>query len=58
MQMADEGTRTYKCRDTGAGMGLIWVIGWIFTIGYVGLGFWQAVLAIVIWPYFLGVSLR
>ncbi len=36
--------------------GGLWVIGWLFTIGYVGLSFWQGVLAIIIWPYYLGVA--
>lgn len=34
--------------------GALWFIGWLFTIGFVGLSFWQGVLAIVIWPYYLG----
>ena len=37
--------------------GPIWFIGWLFTIGYVHLHFWKGVLALVIWPYFLGTSL-
>ena len=37
--------------------GGLWIIGWLFTIGFVGLSFWQGVLAIVVWPYFLGVTL-
>ncbi|MBE0477164.1 MAG: hypothetical protein IBX62_08720 [Coriobacteriia bacterium] len=41
-----------------SGMGVVWFIGWIFTIGYVKLGFWPAVLALIIWPYHLGVALR
>jgi len=28
------------------------------TIGYVQPAFWKAVLAIVLWPYYVGVSLR
>lgn len=36
--------------------GGLWAIGWLFTIGYVGLTFWQGVLAIIIWPYYLGVA--
>jgi len=36
----------------------IWFIGWLFTIGYAGLVWWQIILAIVVWPYFLGVALR
>lgn len=32
----------------------IWFIGWLFTIGYANLVWWQILLGIVIWPYFLG----
>jgi len=34
--------------------GSIWIIGWLFSIGYCHLGFWQGVLALLIWPYHLG----
>lgn len=30
---------------------------WLFTIGYLHLTFWQGVLAIIIWPYYLGAAL-
>jgi hypothetical protein len=36
-------------------IGLLWAIGWLFTIGYLDLGFWQGLLALIVWPYFLGV---
>jgi len=36
----------------------IWCIGWLLTIGYAQLGFWEAVYAILLWPYDLGVALR
>ena len=36
-------------------IGLLWAAGWLFTIGYLGLGFWQGLLALLVWPYFLGV---
>ncbi len=36
------------------GLGSLWAIGWIFTIGYLQLSFWRGVLAIIIWPYYLG----
>lgn len=42
--------------DTG--MGTIWFIGWLFTIAYVKLSFWSAVLGLIIWPYYLGVAVR
>jgi hypothetical protein len=35
--------------------GGIWFIGWLFTIGYLHLSFWQGVLGLVLWPYYLGV---
>ncbi len=36
--------------------GGLWVIGWLFTIGFLQLPFGQAVLAIILWPYYLGVE--
>lgn len=35
-------------------MGTVWFAGWLFTIGFAQLGFWKAVIALIIWPYFLG----
>jgi hypothetical protein len=35
-------------------VGLIWIGGWLFTIGYLKLGFWTGVLALIIWPYYIG----
>jgi hypothetical protein len=40
-----------------SGLGLLWFAGWLFTIGYVHLSFWRAVLAILLWPYYLGADL-
>jgi hypothetical protein len=34
--------------------GTIWFVGWLFTIGFVPLGFWKGVAAVLLWPYFLG----
>jgi hypothetical protein len=34
--------------------GLLWVAGWLFTIGFLKLTFWNGVLAIVLWPYYVG----
>lgn len=42
--------------DTG--MGIIWFIGWLFTIAYAQLVWWQAILGLVVWPYYLGVAIR
>lgn len=37
--------------------GGLWCAMWLFTIGYLKLSFWQGVLAIIIWPYYLGAAL-
>lgn len=37
--------------------GALWCIGWVFTIGFLKLTFWQGILAVVIWPYYLGSAL-
>jgi hypothetical protein len=34
--------------------GGLWMAAWIFTIGFLHLSFWQGVMAIIIWPYYLG----
>ncbi len=39
------------------GLGLLWFAGWLFTIGYLDLSFWRGVLAIVLWPYYVGTDL-
>jgi len=45
--------------DRGVVIGPVWLIGWLFTIGYVGMPFfWKGLLALLIWPYFLGAALR
>jgi hypothetical protein len=42
--------------DTG--MGIIWVIGWMFTIAFAKLVWWEAILGILVWPYYLGLAVR
>jgi len=37
--------------------GLLWCAGWLFSIGFLHLSFWKGVLAIVVWPYYLGAAL-
>jgi hypothetical protein len=34
--------------------GAMWFAAWLFTIGFLHLTFWKGVLAIIIWPFFLG----
>jgi hypothetical protein len=37
--------------------GMLWFGAWLFTIGFLHLTFWRGVLALAIWPYYLGVTL-
>jgi hypothetical protein len=43
--------------DVSGLAGPIWLIGYLFTLGYLHLPFQQALFAIVIWPYYLGAKL-
>jgi len=38
--------------------GGVWMAAWMFTLGFLKLSFWQGVIAIVIWPYYIGSFLR
>lgn len=35
-------------------MGPVWFIGWLFTLGFLKLSFFQGLLALIIWPYYIG----
>ncbi len=34
--------------------GFSWFAGWLFTIGFLGLSFGKGLLALVLWPYYIG----
>lgn len=34
--------------------GLLWLMGWLFTVGLLQLPFWKGLLAIIAWPFYLG----
>jgi hypothetical protein len=36
--------------------GGVWFLGWLFTLGLLHLSFWKGLLALVVWPYYLGVA--
>jgi len=36
--------------------GGVWIVGWLFTIGFLQLTIFKGILAIVLWPYYLGVA--
>ena len=44
--------------ENGGIVGTVWFIGWLFTIAFAQLGFWQVLLGLIIWPYYLGLALR
>lgn len=35
-------------------MGPVWFIGWLFTIGFLKLTFFKGLLALILWPYYIG----
>lgn len=52
--MGDE-SKNIKVRvDTGGCFGVIWFMGWLFTLGFLHLVIPKALYAIFIWPYYLG----
>lgn len=36
--------------------GLLWFGGWLFTIGFLHLTFWKGLIALIVWPYFIGLT--
>lgn len=38
-------------------LGLLWFGGWLYTVGFLHLTFWKGVLALLLWPYYLGLAL-
>lgn len=38
--------------------GLIWFVGWLFTIGFAQIVGWKILFALIVWPYYLGVAVR
>ncbi|MGC2299465.1 MAG: hypothetical protein WA476_11725 [Acidobacteriaceae bacterium] len=34
--------------------GGFWCAAWLFTIGFLHLSFWKAVLALIVWAYYIG----
>lgn len=49
--------RSEKIRiEQHSATGLLWFGGWLFSIGFLHLSFWKGVLALVIWPYYIGTA--
>ena len=43
---------------SGGTAGVFWTAGWMFTIAFAKLIWWQALLALVIWPWYLALAVR
>jgi hypothetical protein len=56
--MDDEAKRGGRAPDGGGLAGLLWFAGWLFTLGFLHLPLGKGLLALVIWPYDLGVFFR
>ena len=56
--MADEKTVVKVRTEMGSMGGSLWAMGWLFTIGYLHLPIVKAVFAILLWPYYIGVTLH
>ena len=54
--MDDKKTQRIRI-DQHAACGGLWFGAWLFTIGFLHLGFWKGALALVLWPYYLGVTI-
>jgi len=39
-----------------SGHGLVWFAGWLFTIGFLDLSFGKGLLALLVWPYYIGAA--
>ena len=52
--MPDDVKVTCRSVNHGTITGSLWIIGWLFTIGFLRLAFWKGFLALIIWPYYLG----
>jgi hypothetical protein len=42
----------------GSSAGMFWMAGWLFTIGFCNLVWWKILIGLVVWPYFLGTTVR
>lgn len=44
--------------NNGGIFGGFWFAGWLFTIAFTNLIWWQGLLALIVWPYYLGLAVR
>lgn len=44
----------FKKVENSSTLGGVWIVGWLFTLGFLKLSFFKGILAIFVWPYYLG----
>ena len=52
--MGDESKSIRVNVKSSGELGLVWFMGWLFSIGFLHLALPRALYAIVVWPYYLG----
>ncbi len=56
--MTQESKHRNRAAPAGSLAGVFWFAGWLFTIAYANLIWWKIILALVVWPYFLGLVVK
>ena len=56
--MADESKPKTTTVHSSSLAGAFWFAGWLFTIAFAKLIWWKALLALVIWPWYLALVVR
>jgi hypothetical protein len=56
--MESEVTSRPRRTNAGAVCGPFWFAGWLFTLAFARLVWWKALLALILWPYYLAVAVR
>jgi hypothetical protein len=56
--MGDRSRHESRSMNGGTLSGFLWFGGWLFTLGFLKLTLLKALLALLLWPYYLGVALR
>ena len=55
--MGEESTHCHHHPAHGGALaGPLWFGGWLFTIGFLKLAVTKAIFALLLWPYYLGVT--
>ncbi|HXU73469.1 MAG TPA: hypothetical protein VN947_29315 [Polyangia bacterium] len=51
-------TTAVKVMPYQSAAGMLWLAGWLFTIGFAKLIWWKTLLGLAVWPYFLATAVR